>query len=111
MEQGSAFGQFLEILRSGDIVGVVAGSKILGQNVLFQGAQIGLLGAGVNPERINGSRRAEGIKAELVRGDDGEGQRAVFAAAVVAVIGRKRGRRPVSACAAAACTAGALPLS
>jgi len=50
-------------------------------------------------------------KAELVRGDDGEGQRAVFAAAVVAVIGRKRGRRPVSACAAAACTAGALPLS
>ena len=50
-------------------------------------------------------------KTELLRGDGGEGQRAVFAAAVVAVIGRKRGRRPVSACAAAACTAGALPLS
>ena len=50
-------------------------------------------------------------KAELLRGDGGEGQRTVFAATVVTVIGRKKGATPWTAWAAAACTAGALPLS
>lgn len=50
-------------------------------------------------------------KAELLGGDGGERQRAVLGAAVIAVVGEKRGAWPRSACAAAACTAGALPLS
>jgi len=50
-------------------------------------------------------------KAELRRGDRSEGQLAVFGAAVGTVVGEKRGAWPRSACAAAACTAGALPLS
>lgn len=50
-------------------------------------------------------------EAELFRGNGGEGQLAVLGATVVAVVGRKRGAMPWTACAAAACTAGALPLS
>ena len=50
-------------------------------------------------------------KAELLRGDGGERQRAVLGAAVVAIVGRKRGAAPWSACTAASRTAGALPLS
>ncbi len=50
-------------------------------------------------------------KAELLRGDSGERQRAVLGAAVVAVVGRKRGAAPRTAWAAAAWTVGALPLS
>ena len=70
-------------------------------------------GAGLLVGHLAGDRDDGGRvgKPELLRGDGGVAQRAVFAATVVAVIGRKRGRRPVSACAAAACTAGALPLS
>lgn len=50
-------------------------------------------------------------KTELAWGDAGERQLAVFRAAMGAVVGGKRGALPWSACAAAACTAGALPLS
>lgn len=75
----------------------------------------GLAAGGASPlvDDLAGDRDDGGGvgKAELRRGDGGERQRAVFAAAVVAVVGRKRGATPWSACAAAACTAGALPLS
>ena len=50
-------------------------------------------------------------KPELLRGDGGQGQRAVLGAAVVTIVGRKKGATPWTACAAAAWTAGALPLS
>ena len=50
-------------------------------------------------------------KAELLRGDGGERQRAVLGAAVVAIVGRKKGAEPWSACTAASRNAGALPLS
>jgi len=50
-------------------------------------------------------------KAKLQWGDRRERQVAVLGAAMVAVVGRKRGALPWSACAAAACTAEALPLS
>lgn len=50
-------------------------------------------------------------EAELGGRDGGERQLAAFDAAVVAVDGEKRGAWPATACAAAACTAGVLPLS
>lgn len=50
-------------------------------------------------------------EAELLRSDGGEPQIAMLGATVVAVIGRKRGAAPRTACAAAAWTVGALPLS
>lgn len=50
-------------------------------------------------------------EAELLGGNGGESQLAVFDAAVAAVVGEKRGDWPVSACVAAAWTAAVLPLS
>lgn len=60
---------------------------------------------------FHGDDRGGMRKAQLQWADGGERQVAVLGAAVLAVVGGKRGALPWSACAAAACTAGVLPLS
>lgn len=93
-----------EPLARGQRAALKRGDKVAGLAACASGLLIG--------HRAGDREDGGGVgKAELLRGDAGEGQRAVLDAAVVTIVGRKRGATPRTACAAAAWTVGALPLS
>lgn len=93
-----------EPLATGECPALKRGDKVAG----LAADPAGFLVGDVAVHRDDGGGVGE---AELGRGDRGERQLAVFGAAVGAVVGKKRGVWPLTACAAAVCTAGALPLS
>ena len=67
MENRAPFGDLVVILAAGDKVRLMTGGEFPGQYVLVNRAQVGLVGAGVDTERIKQLGRSQRVESKLVR--------------------------------------------